>query len=92
MKRVIVQVKSGSIKSGDILLKKGTVQREQAIIGLFITLEEPIRDMITVAISAGYYHSDGWDQDYPRIQILTIGDLLHGRAQVKMLPKFGTLK
>jgi len=48
--------------------------------------------MITEAVSAGYYHSDGWGQDFPRIQILTINDLLHGRAQVKMPPQFGTFK
>ena len=91
-KRVIVQVKSGHVKSGDIRDLKGTVQREQAAIGVFITLEEPSRDMITEAVSAGYYHSDGWGQDYPRIQLLTIDDLLHGRAQVKMPPQFGTFR
>ncbi len=48
--------------------------------------------MITEAVSAGYYHSDEWGQDYPRIQILTIDDLLHGRAQVKMPPEHGTFK
>ncbi len=63
-----------------------------AAIGVFITMEEPSRDMITEAVSAGYYHSDGWGQDYPRIQILTIDDLLHGRAEVKMPPQFGTFK
>jgi len=35
---------------------------------------------------------DWWGQDYPRIQILTIDDLLHGRNQVKMPPQFGTFK
>ncbi len=49
-------------------------------------------DTKTYAVSAGYYHSDGWGQDYPRIQILTIDDLLHGRAGVKMSPQFGTFK
>ncbi len=48
--------------------------------------------MVTEAVSAGYYHSDWWGQDYPHIQILTIDDLLHGRAQVKMPPQFGTFK
>ncbi len=43
------------------------------------------------AVSAGFYHSPGWGQDYPRIQILTIEELLHG-AQVKMPPQYGTFK
>src|SRR5436305_201901 len=70
-KKVIVQVKSGHVKSGDIRDLKGTLQREQATIGAFITLEKPSSEMITEAVSAGYYHSQTWGQDYPRIQILT---------------------
>ena len=38
-KRVLVQVKSGHVKSGDIRDLVGTVQREQAAMGVFITLE-----------------------------------------------------
>ncbi len=47
--------------------------------------------MITEAVSAGFYHSVGWNQDYPRIQILTIEELLHN-AEVKMPPQFGTFR
>jgi site-specific DNA-methyltransferase (adenine-specific) len=90
-KRVLVQVKSGHVKSGDIRDLKGTLQRENAAIGVFITLELPSRDMNTEAVSAGFYHSPGWSQDYPRIQILTIEELLRGAA-VKMPPQFGTFK
>lgn len=91
-KRVIVQVKSGHVKSGDIRDLRGTMQREQAAIGVFVTLEDPSREMIAESLSAGFYHSTGWGQDYPRIQILTIDDLLHGRSQLKMPPQFGTFK
>ncbi len=90
-KRVLVQVKSGHVKSGDIRDLRGTVEREGAAIGVFITLEEPTRDMNTEAVSAGYYHSPGWNQDYPKIQILTINQLLHG-AEVKMPPPYGTFR
>jgi len=90
-KRVLVQVKSGHVKSGDIRDLKGTLQREQAAIGVFITLEPPSKDMTTEAISAGFYHSPGWNRDFPRIQILTIEELLHN-AEVKMPPQFGTFK
>jgi site-specific DNA-methyltransferase (adenine-specific) len=88
----MVQVKSGGVKSGDIRDLVGTIQREKAEIGIFITLEPPSKPMNTEAVSAGYYHSPGWGQNYPRIQILTIDDLLHGRAEVKMPPQFGTFK
>ena len=90
-KRVIVQVKSGHVKSGDIRDLVGTVQREEAAIGVFITLEPPTKDMKTEAASAGLYHSVGWGKDYPRIQILSIDKLLQG-AEVKMPPQHGTFK
>jgi site-specific DNA-methyltransferase (adenine-specific) len=90
-KRALVQVKSGKVKSGDIRDLLGTVEREQAQIGVFITLEPPTRDMISEAASAGFYHSPGWNQDYPRIQVYTITELLQG-TMVKMPPPFGTFK
>ncbi len=90
-KRVLVQVKSGHVKSGDIRDLVGTVQRENAAIGVFITLEQPTRDMKTEAASAGYYHSTGWHEDYPRIQLLTIVELLRG-TKIQMPPQFGTFK
>ena len=42
-------------------------------------------------ISSLEYNSSGWNKDYPRIQILTIEELLHG-AEAKMPPQFGTFK
>jgi site-specific DNA-methyltransferase (adenine-specific) len=47
--------------------------------------------MTGAALKAGFYHFLGWGQDFPRIQILTIDELLHG-AEVKMPPQFGTFK
>ena len=91
-KRVLVQVKSGHVKSGDIRDLKGTMQREHAPIGVFITLEDPTADMKTEATTAGFYHSDGWRKDYPALQILTIADLMSGHARVQMPPDYLTFK
>jgi len=92
LQRIIVQVKSGKVKSGDIRDLVGTVQRENAAIGVFITLEPPTQDMTREGVTAGYYHSQSWGgKDYPRIQILPVADLLHG-AEVKMPPAHGTFK
>jgi site-specific DNA-methyltransferase (adenine-specific) len=82
-KRILIQVKSGHVSRGDIGQLRGTIERDNAAIGVFITLEEPTQPMITEAVSAGYYHSPGWGRDYPKIQILTITDLLAG-AQINM--------
>lgn len=90
-KRVLVQVKSGHVKPGDVRDLAGTVQRENAAIGVFITLEPPTRDMLTEAVSAGSYYSPGWHSDYPKIQILTIAELLKG-AKVQMPMQYGTFK
>ena len=79
-KKAIVQVKSGKVSSPLIRDLKGTVEREKADLGLFITLEEPTRDMRTEAASAGFYHSEIWQRDYPRMQIRTIAELLEGQA------------
>lgn len=89
--RALVQVKSGKVKSGDIRDLRGVVEREGAAIGVFITLEEPTRDMTTEAVSAGFYESPGWSASYPKIQILTIEQLLNGET-VKMPGQFGTFR
>ena len=60
-KRVIVQVKSGHVKSGDIRDLVGAIDREQAAIGVFITLEKPSRDMTTEDVGKGFYLSPGWN-------------------------------
>jgi site-specific DNA-methyltransferase (adenine-specific) len=82
-KQILVQVKSGHVQAHDIRDLKGTLDREKAAIGLFVTLEPPTREMETEAVAAGHYHSPGWNRDYPRVQILTIDELLRG-AEVKM--------
>lgn len=90
-KRALVQVKSGHVKSGDIRDLHSTLEREGAAIGVFVTLEEPSRDMLTESATAGFYHSDGLGRDYPKLQILTIADLLGG-AEVKMPQGQATFK
>ena len=41
--------------------------------------------------TAGFYHSPGWQKDYPIIQIFTIEALLAG-TKVDMPPTWGTFK
>ena len=74
---VVVQVKSGKVTSRDIRDLKGTVEREEAAIGVFITLEKPTAAMQKEALAASYYESPGRQgKRYRKIQILTISDLL----------------
>ena len=73
----IISVKGGGIKSGDIRDLKGTVEREDAALGLFLTLNEPTREMEREAASAGFYETGGLK--VPRIQIMTAAQVLDGR-------------
>jgi site-specific DNA-methyltransferase (adenine-specific) len=77
-KTIIIQVKSGHVKPADIRDLKGVVERENAQIGVFITLSKPTRHMKEEAISAGFYKSP-LGHDYPKIQIITIEELLEGK-------------
>ena len=78
-KRIIVQVKSGNVRRDMIATLTGDMARENAEIGLFITLNQPTRPMIQEATSAGIYTPEHYpDHRYPRVQILTIEDLLSG--------------
>ena len=90
-KQVIVQVKSGAVNSGDIRDLVGTVEREGAAIGVFITLELPTQPMLKEALAAGWYESPAWGKRYRKLQIYTIGDLLGG-AKVDMPSQHGTFK
>ena len=78
--KMVVQVKGGRVSSPQIRDLKGVVERENAALGLFITLDEPTRDMRTEAASGGFFHSELWDRDFPKIQIRTIRQMLEGRG------------
>ena len=78
-KRIIVQVKSGHVNRGMIATLKGDMDREDAAIGIFITLEEPTDPMNQEAIAAGFYEPESLPgNQYPKVQILTIEQLLNG--------------
>ncbi|MBI2303327.1 MAG: restriction endonuclease [Chloroflexi bacterium] len=87
-KHIVIQVKSGHVNAAYIRDLKGTMEREKAELGLFITLEPATQPMRVEAVSAGFYHwqLSGWEQDFPRIQICTIQDLLTG--ELPKLPRW----
>ena len=94
-KRIVVQVKSGQVNRGQIATLKGDMEREKAEIALFITLETPTRPMESEATSAGFYTPAHYpDSRYPRLQILTIGELLSGarRAEYPRLAPEATFR
>jgi len=86
-KRAVVQVKSGHVAVNAVRELKAVAAHDA--LGIFITLEPPTGPMQTEAVGAGFYHSPGWNKDYPKIQILTVEELLHGKA-VDMPPQTQT--
>jgi len=77
LKRVVVQVKSGHVGVKDIRELKTVAGNDP--IGVLLTLEEPTQPMKTEAAEAGFYESPVWQRKFPRIQILTIEEVLSGK-------------
>ena len=78
-KQIIISVKGGGTNVTHLRDLRGVIDRESAEIGMLITMQEPTQPMRTEAASAGFYISPGWGQKYPRLQILTIEELLEGK-------------
>ena len=56
------------------------MEREKAALGLFITLEEPTREMRTEAVSAGFYRSNGVAAGLPEAADPHGRELLNGKS------------
>jgi hypothetical protein len=76
--QIILSVKAGKLHAPYVRDLRGVVERENAQIGVLITLEEPTKQMRAEAASAGFYVSP-WG-NHPKLQILTVGELLDGRS------------
>ena len=76
--KVLVSVKGGeNVGSAMVRDLKGTIEREGALGGMFITLAEPTREMTREAAAAGFFESSFGQ--HPKIQILTVAALLAGQ-------------
>ena len=77
---VIISVKAGeTLAPAFVRDLKGVLDREKAVIGVLITMQEPTSSMKTEAATAGFYESAFWGQKYPRVQLLTIAEILAGK-------------
>lgn len=77
-KQIIFSVKAGHVTVSQVRDLVGVVSRENAQIGVFLALEAPTSPMRREAASAGFYESP-WGK-HPRIQLLTIEELLEGKG------------
>jgi site-specific DNA-methyltransferase (adenine-specific) len=75
--RAIVEVKGGGVSVDQIHKLKSVIERENALCGLFVTLEKPTKPMIAEAAAAGF--ADTAFGRIPRLQILTVEGILEHR-------------
>ena len=76
-KQIVVSVKAGKLHAPYVRDLRGVMDREQSEMGVLVSLEPPTAKMRTEAASAGFYES-AWGK-HPRLQIVTVGELLDGR-------------
>ena len=79
-KQVILSVKAGHTTSAHVDQLRGVVEKENAEIGVLIMMQEPTAPMRKDAATAGFYTSPGWNTKHPRIQLLTVKELLEGKG------------
>jgi DNA modification methylase len=79
-RRAIVSVKGGEHVNVAMLRDLiGVLDREGEPVGILLTLAPPTRDMVTEAAAAGFYDSDFWKRKFPRVQIVTVEEMLNGK-------------
>jgi site-specific DNA-methyltransferase (adenine-specific) len=78
--QALVSVKGGkTVNPGMVRDLRGTVEREGAEMGILITLAEATRGMVEEARKSGTYAATLTGHDFPKIQILTVADLMAGK-------------
>ncbi len=92
IKSVLFSVKAGKVGVAMVRDLVGVLDRESAtgaVVGVLISMNEPTDPMRKEAASAGFYDSP-WGTKHPRVQLLTIADLLAGRKVD--LPRTGDVR
>jgi len=75
-KEIILSVKAGHTGVSHIRDLGHVVDREGAVIGVLLTMQEPTQPMVAEAAGAGFYTHRITGKRYPKLQILTVEDLL----------------
>lgn len=79
LKQIVISVKAGTTGPAHVRELRGVIERENAAIGLLITMQSHTRKMKEEAAEAGFYESPG-GTSHPRLQLRTVGELLAGKG------------
>ena len=78
--KAVVQVKGGKAGASNVQQLVGAMGKTRASLGFFVTLEKPTKNMLSEALSAGFYKvKSGVGRQVPAMQIWTVAELLDGR-------------
>mgnify|MGYP001267728620 CR=1 FL=1 len=78
--QVLVSVKGGATVQPTMFRDlRGTVDRERAEMGILITMAKPGPGIRDEAAQSGSYESALTGQSYPRLQVITVADLMAGK-------------
>jgi hypothetical protein len=78
--QIILQVKGGKTGVKDMRDLRGVVEREKAAMGVLISLQPPTGPMEVEAANAGFYTHKLTGQQFPKLQLRTVKDLMDGRG------------
>ena len=78
--QIIIQVKGGKTGVKDVRDLRGVLDREQAAIGVLISLQPPTKEMVAEAVSTGFYVHKTNAQQYPKLQLRTVKELMDGKG------------
>jgi hypothetical protein len=82
--QLIASVKAGHVAVAHVRDLRGVVERERATQGVLLCMEEATRPMLAEAAAAGFIDTP-WGR-LPRLQIVTIKDLMQGTAKLRVPP------
>lgn len=77
-RQIILSVKAGKLHANYVRDLGGVVAQEKADIGVLISFDKPTQPMRSWAAGQGFYESP-WGK-HPRLQLLTVADLLAGKG------------
>lgn len=78
LRKILVQVKGGGTNRGDVAKLKGDLEREDAPMGVLITLRDATSEMRREAALAGEYQYTE-STSYPRVQLLSTKEWFGGK-------------
>ena len=86
---MILTLKGGKIRPTDIRDLRGVLSTQQGtVLGGFISLQNPTGPMKSAAAEAGTWTYE--EHEFPKVQILTIREIVEDKRFFKMPTKVGT--